>query len=315
MKSKWSAKKVFVTGASGFIGRHLVDKLHSLGAKVTVLRFGAPENAGARSKCLRVTGSVTNTRLMINIFRRHKFDYCYHLAAQSLVSVAQKDPLPTFETNIKGTWNILEAARLSGCGAVVIASTTHVYGDNTVPFKEEYYPRPSRPYETSKACVDILAQTYAHSFALPVAIARFVNIYGPGDTNLRLIPRTISRVLAGRRPEVYDGHVERDYLYIDDAIDAYISLGEHLPLLRKQSQNIIYNFGTGRHYSTRAIIETILRIMKRSDLMPVTRRGARFQEIRQQFVSIKKAKKTLRWSPQYSLARGLKKTIETYSRS
>lgn len=317
--SFWQDKKVLVTGAWGFVGSHLAQRLLAEGARVCVLNHTEqPVSAGMWTSAQLAqlaevcVGSVTDADLVFEIFRNHGLHYCFHLAAQPLVDVASTNPLPTFATNITGTGNVLEAARQHQLQGVVIASTSHVYGDVTPPFVEDFFPRPSRPYETSKACADLLAQTYANYYQLPVGIARCVNIYGPGDHNTRIVPRTIELILAGKQPELFSENATRDYLFIDDAVTGYLLLAEHIGQLRQQQQNVIYNFGTGQHYSTRQVIEHIRALLGRTDIEPLVVTDARRQEIVQQYVSIAKAQEMLGWQPQYSLIDGLRRTVEWY---
>lgn len=317
----WRDKKVLITGAWGFIGSHLAAHLIEAGASVCVLNPSdqpAPGSIWQPAKLQQLAevfvGDITNHGLVDEIFRNHRPEFCFHLAAQPLVDVASKDPVPTFSINIGGTWNILDLARQHGLQGVVIASTSHVYGDNQPPFLEDYFPRPSRPYETSKACADLLAQTYANYYELPVGIARCVNIYGPGDHNTRIVPRSITRILEGQAPELFQEAATRDYLFIDDAVSGYLMLAEQISDLRAKQRNVIYNFGTGQHYSTRHLLTVLLELMNRTDLTPMVIAGTRRQEIEQQYVSIDKAKQSLGWQPKYSLADGLRQTIEWYRR-
>lgn len=318
MRNFWKNKTVLVTGGGGFVGSHLVIRLVELGAnKIVVLERAHPKKNSikllTKNVVEYVTGDVSNTRFVEVLFKKHQFDLCFHLAAQPLVSQGGLSPLSTMEINIMGTVNILESARQHRVKGVVLASTTHVYGNNVVPFLEEYFPRPSSPYETSKACADMLAQTYALYYKLPVAIGRFVNIYGPGDINERIVPRSIQLILQGQKPEIFNDKVNRDFLYIDDAISGYVSLAEKIVKLGKENANIIYNFGTGRHYSSKHIVETILRLMDRTDIKPIYVKSKRKQEIIDQYVSIKKIKKALHWDPKYSLEDGLKETIKWHT--
>jgi len=317
--SFWQDKKVLVTGAWGFVGSHLAQRLLAEGARVCVLN---PTEAPAATSIWTAeqlkqlaevcVGNVTDADLVFEIFRNHSINYCFHLAAQPLVDVASANPLPTFATNIAGTGNVLEAARQHHVQGVVIASTSHVYGDVAPPFVEDFFPRPSRPYETSKACADLLAQTYANYYELPVGIARCVNIYGPGDHNTRIVPRTIELILAGKQPELFNQNATRDYLYIDDAVAGYLILAERIGEVRTKQNNVIYNFGTGQHYSTRQVIDHIRQLLGRTDLEPIVISDARRQEIVQQYVSIAKAQVILGWQPSYSLVDGLKKTVDWY---
>lgn len=318
MKKFWKNKKVLVTGGEGFIGSNLSDYLVDLGAEVFILeKSKSKSNVPAKNKAISknkkiISGDVCDERFIKNLFKHENFDICFHLAARPLVleGKANENPLSTFEVNIMGTLNILEAVRLYKIKGLIIASTAHVYGEAKLPFLEEYLPQTSRPYETSKACADILAQTYNKYYKLPVAIARFTNIYGPGDYNKRIIPRTIKLILQNKNPELYDNETERSYLYIDDAVRGYIALAEKIDELAGKNSNIIYNFGTEEIYSTRDIVKKILNLMKRSDLEPIIIKGAREKEVVAQYVSIKKVKKNLGWYPKFTIEKGIKNTIK-----
>ncbi len=309
--SFWRNKSVLVTGATGFIGIHLVDKL--LAEKARVVTLG-PSKRKDNSRLKQVLGSVEDFETIKSIIKDNKIDIIFHLAAQPIVEIGQANPIKTFEVNIKGTWNILEAARENSVQKVIVASTAHVYGDNPkLPYKEEYFPQPSRPYETSKACADLLAQVYADTYNLPVEIPRFVNIYGPGDYNFnRLIPKVIKGILEGKNPKIWDVGSVRDFLYIDDAIRAYLMLAEKdLP---KTKRGRVINFGTGKPINIVDLVEKIILISKdgsiniKTEITPQDRSG----EIRKQYVSINKAKKELGWLPEVSLDVGLVKTFEWY---
>lgn len=315
MNSFWKDKKVLVTGGRGFVGSHLVSRLVELGAKKIVVlekkyTKKSLDERSSQNNVEYVSGDVSDADFVSALFKKHTFDLCFHLAAQPLVSQGGLSPLSTMEINIMGTVNVLEGARQHKLKGMVLASTAHVYGNNQVPFLEEYFPRPSSPYETSKACADMLAQTYALYYNLPVAIGRFVNIYGPGDVNERIVPRTIKLILENKNPEIFNDQVNRDYLYIDDAVSGYILLAEKIPELMKENSNIIYNFGTGLHYSSKSIIETIVQLVDKPKIHPVYAPGDRKQEVVNQYVSIDKIKRIIGWQPRYSVEEGLKKTIE-----
>ncbi len=295
MHNFWKNKNILITGASGFVGSHLKKRLLNYGSKVN-----------------EIVGNIADKELVNRTFKSKKFNFCFHLAAQTLLDKAGIDPASTFEINIKGTWNILEATRQNRLDGIIIASTTHVYGKNKLPFLEEYYPRPAGPYETSKACADMIAQTYANYYSLPVAIARFVNIFGPGDQNDRIVPKTIKLLMQNKAPEIYSDETTRDYMYVEDAVSAYLTLAEKLRDLKIKDSNIIFNFGTGKHYSNLKIIEQIIKLYSSVKHIPVIIKKERKLEVVNQYVSIEKAKKYLKWKPEFDLNQGLRKTIDWY---
>ncbi|MDO8659069.1 MAG: GDP-mannose 4,6-dehydratase [Candidatus Parcubacteria bacterium] len=306
----WQQRVVLVTGASGFVGSHLVSKLNKKKSKIIAL---SNKEVKSTTGIVDVKGSVENFQLLNEIIKKYKVNTVFHLAAQPIVEIGQDNPIKTFEVNIKGTWNILECARENNVQKVIIASTAHVYGDNPkVPFKEEYFPQPSRPYETSKACADLLAQSFADTYNLPVEIPRFVNIYGPGDFNFsRLIPKVIRSILQGNQPEVWDVGSIRDFLYIDDAIDAYLMTAEKR--LDNKKRLRIFNFGTGEQIKIYDLVQKIIQIMGKGIKVKIEQLPEdRSNEIKKQYVSIAKAKRELGWYPKVTLDNGLSKTIAWY---
>ena len=302
MSTFFSKRRILVTGANGFVGKSLCIELER--NQAIVYRLGHDK-----------VDDIVDTKFINKLFLKERFDYCFHLAAQSLLEVETEDPTHSFDGNIIGTWNILEATRKYKLKGIIVASTTHVYGKNQLPFIEKYNPMPTGPYETSKVCADILAQLYANYYNLPVAIARFVNIYGPGDYHNRLIPKTIRLLLAQKQPQLYSKNVTRDYLFIQDAVNAYMSLMEKLNQLKKKDTNIIFNFGTGNHYSSKDIIEHIIRLMNLSEIKPQVLELSRRLEVNEQYVSIEKARTILHWQPKYSLIEGLIETIAWYHKN
>lgn len=301
----WKNKQVLITGIQGFIGSHLAEALQKKGAIV----WGISRTV---EKGNILKANIIDYSRIDEIIKEKKIEICFHLAAESIVESGQEDPYQTLKINILGTLNVLESARKNNLEKVIIASTVHVYGDNPLPFKEEYTPRPTRPYETSKTSLDLIAQSYTETFHLPVLISRFCNIYGPGDRNYnRLIPKTIKSVLNNEHPVMWGGGSLRDYLYIDDVITAYLKLGEvAIPSVGK---NRIFNFGTGEHYTVETVIKKIIRIAgKKTTIKKIQEK--RTNEILKQYVSSKKAKKLLQWSTKVSLDDGLKKTINWYKK-
>lgn len=297
-------KKILITGIDGFIGSHLSKRLIDLDAEV----FGISKS--------KSSGNILTTDILdystINQFvNERKIEICFHLAGVTLVESGQKDPYSAFKTNINGTLNILEVGRKNNLEKIIIASTSHVYGKNRNPYFEGYTPRPSRPYETSKACSDLIAQSYLNMFNLPVLIPRFVNIYGPGDLNCqRLIPKTMKYVIENKSPLIWGGSAVRDYLYIDDAIDAYISLAGID--LKKVGNNRIFNFGGGNKISVKELIEKII-YLSGKNLTIKKNEEERPEEIEMQYVSFNKAIRLLGWKPRISLNDGLKKTLDWYA--
>lgn len=302
--SFWPKKKVLVTGASGFVGSNLTARLSYLGADVIGI------SRSGRGKTIKA--DVVDFSLIDKIIRTRKIQICYHLAAESLVESGQADPYNTFKSNIEGALNVLETARKYSLEKVIIASTSHVYGDHKPPYLERFSPRPSRPYETSKTCIDLIAQSYANTFSLPVLIPRFVNTYGPGDLNFnRLIPKTIKSVLHDESPKMWGGGARRDYLYIDDVIRAYILLGQ--ASMSKIGKNRIYNFGSSNIFSVQEIIEKIIEISgKKFKIQKI--QDERDFEIKTQYSSWRKAKKVFNWDPQFSINEGLSETIKWYDK-
>lgn len=310
--SFWKDKPVLITGASGFVGLHLLKEM--VAQKAKVVTFSPKKIPNLNKGIIEEIGSVEDFERLHSLIKLHKISIIFHLAAQPIVEVGQTNPIKTFEVNIKGTWNILEAARENSVQKVIVASTVHVYGNNpNVPYKEEYFPQPSRPYETSKACADLLAQSFADTYNLPVEIPRFANIYGPGDYNLnRLIPKVIKGILGGRNPNIWDVGSVRDFLFIDDAIRAYLMLAEKdLP---RTKRGRVINFGTGKPINIVELVEKIIKISKKDFIFVKTETTPkdRSNEVRRQYISIKKAKKELNWSPKVSLKEGLVKTFEWY---
>lgn len=300
----WENKNILVTGASGFVGSNLISKLNGLGANV----FGISRSG----KGPTIKGDVTNLSLIDKIIKTKKIQICYHLAAESLVESGQTNPYDTFKSNIEGALNILESARKNNLEKIIIASTSHVYGDHKPPYLETFSPRPSRPYETSKTCIDLLAQSYANTFSLPVLIPRFVNIYGPGDLNFnRLVPKTIKSVLNNKPPKMWGGGAKRDYLFIDDVTRAYILLGE--ADMSKIGKNRIYNFGSSNIFSVQEIIEKIIELSGKKFKIEKIEDERDF-EIKVQYSSWKKAKKVLNWDPQFSISDGLSETLNWYKK-
>ena len=300
----WTERRELLTRAGGFVGEALCNKLLSLRANVTGYELVRPRRL---VKFPVVFGSVTNYTALCFLMSTKKIDVVYHLAAQALVTTANKLPMSTFETNIKGTWCVLEACRHEAVSKVVAASSDKCYGTPiSLPYTEEHRLQASAPYDVSKACADMIAQSYFKSFALPVRITRCANIYGPGDTSpTRLIPQTIASILKNEEPVIRsDGKFERDYMYIDDAVNAYIKLAE----ADGKANGEAFNFGTNKPVSVIQIVEQILDLMK-SNLKYIVMNQVT-NEIKGQSLDWSKAKHYLNWKPEIELKDGLRKTIE-----
>lgn len=313
----WNNKNVFVTGGTGFLGSYLVKKLVNYGANVTILvRDYIPQSniyIGEEYEKVNVVHGMLEDYLLIErALGEYEIDTVFHLAAQAIVGVANKNPLGTFKANIEGTWNILEAARKSPLiKQVIVASSDKAYGDQEkLPYDENMPLQGKHPYDVSKSCTDLIAQTYYETYKLPVCITRCGNLYGGGDLNFnRIIPQSIQSILNKEAPVIRsDGSFIRDYFYIEDAVDAYINLAEKIVELNLGGQ--AFNFSNEIQLTVLELVNKILKIMG-SDIKPIIlNQGS--NEIIHQYLSAKKARTVLGWSPNYTIDKGLSKTIEWY---
>ena len=316
----WRDRPVLVTGGTGLLGSWLTKKLVTLGSDVVCLvRDWIPQNELVRSRCIEqvrvVRGNVQDMRLLERILGEYEIDTAFHLAAQTIVPIANRNPISTLETNIRGTWNLLEASRRSPTvRQVIVASSDKAYGEHkTLPYTEEHSLQGRHPYDVSKSCTDLIAQSYAATFGLPIAITRCGNFYGGGDLNWnRIVPGTIRSILRGQRPIVRsDGQYIRDYFYVEDAVAANILLAERLAETRSISGKAV-NFSYERPLSVLEMVRLILGLMH-SDLQPSIR-NEETSEIRNQYLSAEMAKTILGWKPTYTLEEGLSRTIEWYDK-
>jgi CDP-glucose 4,6-dehydratase len=314
----WKNKSVFVTGATGLLGSWLVKRLVSEGAQVVILlRDWVPQSnlvlAELMNRVNVVHGKLEDFFLMDRTLNEYEVDTCFHLGAQTIVGTANRSPLSTFESNIKGTWNILEAARKSLLlKRIVVASSDKAYGSQkTLPYTEEMELRGLFPYDVSKVCSDMIALSYFHTFQLPVAITRCGNFYGGGDLNFnRIVPGTIRSLYNNESPIIRsDGTFLRDYIYIEDAVDAYLTLAEALD--REEIRGEAFNFGTEKPARVIDIVEKIIALSGKTDIKP-TILGQGGKEIKEQFLSSTKAKRLLAWESTYPLDKGLRKTLAWY---
>lgn len=314
----WLDRPTFVTGGTGLVGYWLIQKLMLAGADVVCLvRDWVPQSELLQSGLIEqikvVRGDVREREVLERILGEYEIDTVIHLAAQTIVTIANRNPLSTFETNIQGTWNLLEACRRSPrVKQVVIASSDKAYGDQEVlPYDEKTPLQGQHPYDVSKSAADLIAKTYAVSYDLPVAITRCGNFFGGGDLNWnRIVPGTIRSILRGTRPIIRsDGNFIRDYFYVEDGAAAYIMLAEKIsdhPELSGEA----FNFSYGSQMTVLELTKRILAAMG-SNLEPEILNEAD-NEIRQQFLNADKARKLLKWSPLFTLEQGLERTIEWY---
>jgi CDP-glucose 4,6-dehydratase len=316
----WRDRPVLVTGGTGLVGSWLVQRLVTAGADVVCLvRDWVPQSELVRTGTLDrvrvVRGSVTDQALLERTLGEHEIVTVIHLAAQTIVGIANRNPISTFESNIQGTWCLLEACRRSPLvKQIVIASSDKAYGDQeNLPYDETTPLQGQHPYDVSKSCSDLIAYTYAKSFGSPVSITRCGNFYGGGDLNWnRIVPGTIRSVLRNEKPIIRsDGSYVRDYFYVEDGAAAYMHLAEKLganPDLAGEA----FNFSNEIQITVADLVKRILDSMG-SDLEPVVLNEAS-NEIRHQYLSAAKARKFLNWSPQFSLETGLERTITWYEK-
>ena len=316
----WQDRRVFVTGATGLLGSWLTKELLDNGASVVALvRDKLPGSELTRSglihKIDRVDGELEDYPTVERTINEYEIDTIFHLAAQTIVPTANRNPLSTFEANIRGTWHVLEAARrTSTIKGVVVASSDKAYGSQEVLPYDESMPLQGRfPYDVSKSCADLLAQSYAHSYSLPVAVTRCGNFYGGGDLNFnRIVPGVIRWAYRGQRPVIRsDGKMIRDYFYIRDGSCCYIELAQYLHA-HPEIAGAAFNFSNEQQISVLELTELILKLMDRADLKPEVLNQAN-NEIPHQYLSAAKARKVLGWKPRWSLQDGLKDTISWYS--
>ncbi len=313
----WVGKNVLITGCTGFLGSHMANELVLLGANVTgLVRDRVPRSnlfsTEAYKKINLVYGELEDRDLLERVLGEYEIDTVFHVAAQAIVGVANRNPIGTFETNIRGTWNILEAARRSPLiKRIVVASSDKAYGDQEqLPYDESMPLCGKHPYDVSKSCTDLISQTYHKTYGLPVCITRCGNLFGGGDLNFnRIIPQTIRSIEKGEPPVIRsDGTFIRDYFYVEDAVKAYLLLAEKMNDLKLEGE--AFNFSNEIQLTVLELVNKILELMK-SDLKPVIlNQGS--NEIRHQYLSAQKAREVLGWNPAYTLEEGLLKTIAWY---
>jgi CDP-glucose 4,6-dehydratase len=297
------ASSALVTGGLGFVGAWLCRELLGRGQRVVSLdraaREGRPSGLallGIEDQVVEVEGDLLDPDLLARTLASHQVSVVFHLAAQTIVGTAATSPAPTFETNVRGTWTLLEACREQAVERVVVASSDKAYGTHDdLPYREDFALRPTAPYESSKAAADLIARSYWHSYGVPVAVTRFANIYGGGDTNFsRLIPEAVSAALDGRSPVLRsDGSPERDFLYVEDAAGAYVAIADALD--RDEVRGEAFNAGGGRPYPVREIVELIARLAGTGVKPDIRGEGNPAGEIDRQYVDPARIRSVVGW--------------------
>lgn len=315
----WRNRNVFVTGATGLLGSWMTRELVERGAVVVCLvRDWVPDSeavlAGTLSRCRLVHGDLTDYELLLRALNEYEIDSVFHLGAQTIVGTASRSSLSTFESNVKGTWTLLEAARqlMPRIERVIVASSDKAYGSHErLPYTEEAPLVGRFPYDVSKSCADLIAQSYFHSYRLPVTITRCGNLFGGGDLNFnRLIPGTIRSALQDRSPVIRsDGSFVRDYFFVRDAVAAYLDLAERVPCDGFTGE--AFNFGTETPYSVLEMAQRILAVIGKPSL-ELTILNQATNEIPRQYLDCAKARTRLGWRPRHSLDASLVETVEWY---
>jgi CDP-glucose 4,6-dehydratase len=317
-KPFWQDRPVLVTGATGLVGAWLTRRLVEAGADVVCLvRDWVPQSELVRTHTIDsvkvVRGDLLDRNLLERTIGEYETSTVIHLAAQTIVGIANRNPISTFESNIQGTWNLLEACRRSpGIRSIVIASSDKAYGDQEqLPYGEDTPLKGHHPYDVSKSCADLIAQTYAQTYGLPVAVTRCGNFYGGGDLNWnRIVPGTIRSILRGEQPIIRsDGQYVRDYFYVEDGVAAYTLLAEQLHC-RPDLHGLAFNFSNEREVTVLGLVNRILLAMQ-SDLEPKILNEAS-NEIRRQFLCASRARTMLHWAPLFTLDQGIERTIPWY---
>jgi CDP-glucose 4,6-dehydratase len=322
MTYNWKDKKVFITGATGLVGSWLTKFLVDEGANVivlvrdivpkSILWSGSDEFDYIKDNLTVVYGKLEDYELLERALNEHEIEVVFHLGAQTIVGIANRNPLSTFESNIRGTYNLLEACRRSPLiKAIVIASSDKAYGEQEhLPYDESTPLQGTHPYDVSKSCTDLIAYTYYNTFKLPVCITRCGNFYGPGDLNFnRIIPGTIRSLLDEESPVIRsDGTFIRDYFYVKDGALAYMLLAEKMYELDIYGES--FNFSNEIQVTVLELVDKLIEVMG-SNIKPKIL-GNASNEIKHQYLSAQKAKSILNWHPRYTLEEGLKETIEWY---
>ena len=311
-------RSVFVTGAYGLLGSQLVKRLVELRARVTVLKRDVVVSSalvleGTEERVNVVHGDICDGALIERALAEYEVESVFHLAAQTIVGIANRSPLSTFETNVRGTWMVLEACRSLNVGSVVVAASDKAYGpQEELPYREGYALEPRYPYDASKAAADMIARSYWHTFGLRVAVTRFANLYGGGDLNLsRLVPEAALAAIDGRPPVIRsDGTLERDFLYVDDAVRAYLAIWSLLE--DGQGAGEAFNAGGDRPHTVLDVVRLTCAVAGTGVEPEVRGKGSPPGEIVRQWVDSTKLREMSGWAPELSLEEGLRRTVDWY---
>jgi CDP-glucose 4,6-dehydratase len=309
-----------VTGARGFVGGWLAQALLERGEVVvsfdrrrTAERPSVIGMLGVEDELVQVEGDLTDPAAVAGALREHSVEVVFHLGAEPIVATVRDSPIAGFESNVRGTWTVLQACLEQGVGRIVVASSDKAYGAHErLPYREDFALQPTAPYEASKAAADLIARSYWPSYGLPVAITRFANIYGGGDLNFsRLIPEAVSAVIQGRSPVLRsDGSPERDFLYVEDAAAAYLALADNLE--RDEIRGEAFNAGGGRSHPVGEVVAMIARLAGGGIEPEILGTGNPDGEIDRQYVDPSKLQELVGWAPAVGLEQGLGRTIEWY---
>lgn len=313
----WKDRNVFITGCTGFLGSWLAKSLAKKEANIVgLIRDLVPKSnlnwSGFNDEMIIVRGEIEDYSLIERVLNEYEIDTVFHLAAQTIVTIANRNPISTFKANIEGTWNILEASRRSSLvKRVIVASSDKAYGDQKkLPYDENTPLEGRHPYDVSKSCADLICRCYFETYDLPVCTTRCGNFYGGGDLNFnRIVPGTIRAILNKERPIIRsDGKYLRDYFYIEDGVGSYMLLAETME--NKKIHGEAFNFSTERPMTVWEIVNKIREAMD-SDLEPLILNQTT-NEIRDQYLSAEKARTLLNWHPMYTIEDGIKKTVNWY---
>jgi CDP-glucose 4,6-dehydratase len=317
----WRNRRVFVTGCAGLLGSHLCATLIAKGAHVVgLIRDQVPHSllfsSGDSEKMILASGDLRDQALIERVLNGYEIQSVFHLAAQAIVGAANRNPVETFDSNIRGTWSVLEAARRTrGIEQILVASSDKAYGAHEqLPYDESMPLQGRHPYDVSKSCADLIAQSYGHTYQMPIAITRCGNLFGGGDLNWnRIVPGTMRSVLENTPPLIRsDGTMTRDYLYVQDGVNAYLHLAEKL----QQDVSLAgqaFNFGHNAPLSVLELVQKILHVAGRQDVQPIVLNEAN-NEIAHQYLDSTRARDQLGWQPEYSIEDGLRHTLDWYRR-